>query len=85
MLNITSNSSNYINFSFKLGKLTFAERLIFWTIVLTPLWWMLGIQTLLYPAVAAFLLAYGFKFDNIIQGSLPFSNWTRIRMILVDL
>ena len=85
MLNITSNSSNYINFSFKLGKLTFAERLIFWTIVLTPLWWILGIQTLLYPAVAAFLLAYGFKFDNIIQGSLPFCNWTWLGMVLVAL
>ncbi|MEM6400046.1 MAG: O-antigen ligase family protein [Cyanobacteria bacterium P01_D01_bin.116] len=85
MLNIISNTSNPIKFDLKLSKLSFAENVIYWTIVLTPLWWILGIQTILYPTVAAFLLVFKFGFDKIIKGSLPTCNWTWLGMILVAL
>jgi hypothetical protein len=33
-----------------------AERVVFWTITLVPLWWILGIQILVYPLVGGYLL-----------------------------
>ncbi len=83
MLQTISSISNAKKLNVQLDKLSFAERVIYWTIVLTPLWWILGIQSLLYPVVAAFLLVIGFEFDKIIRGSLPICNWTWLGMILV--
>ncbi|MDJ0733592.1 MAG: O-antigen ligase family protein [Nostocaceae cyanobacterium] len=85
MLNITSSTPNSTKRDFKLGKLSFAERVIYWTIVLTPLWWLLGIQTLFYPAVAAFLLVIGFELDKIIKASLPICCWAWLLMTLAAL
>jgi hypothetical protein len=85
MLNIIYSKQKAKKVDLKLGKLSFAEKVIYWTIVLTPLWWILGIQTILYPAIAAFLLVVGFGFDKIIRGSLPICNWTWLGMILVAL
>ncbi|MGB3760844.1 MAG: O-antigen ligase family protein [Rivularia sp. (in: cyanobacteria)] len=82
MLNITYNKRNDTKYNLKSGNLSFAEKVIYWTIVLTPLWWILGIQTLLYPTVAAFLLVLGFEFDKIIKSSLPICNWMWLGMIL---
>lgn len=70
---------------FQLDALSFAERVIYWTIVLTPLWWLLGIQTILYPGVAFFLLVAGFELDNITKRSLPLCNWAWLGMTVVAL
>lgn len=59
----------------KLEHKSFAERIIYWTIILTPVWWLLGIQTIIYPVVSAFLLIAGFKLDKLIKNSLPICNW----------
>lgn len=32
------------------------ERILFWTVALVPLWWILGIQLMVYPVVGWFLL-----------------------------
>ena len=64
---------------------SFAERLIYWTIVLTPLWWLLGIQTLVYPIVSLFLLVAGLKLNNLIKQSLPICNWAWLGMVFAAL
>ncbi|MBW4571022.1 MAG: O-antigen ligase family protein [Tolypothrix carrinoi HA7290-LM1] len=69
----------------KLQALSFAEKIIYWTIVLTPLWWLLGVQTIVYPVVSAFLLVAGFKLDKLIKNSLPICNWAWLAMILAAL
>jgi len=62
-----------------------AERVIYWTIVLTPLWWILGVQTIVYPVVSAFLLIAGLNFDKLIKESLPICNWAWLGMTLAAL
>lgn len=39
----------------------FAEKLVFWTIALVPLWWILGIQVFVYPVVGWYLLYRSFQ------------------------
>ncbi|MBW4604865.1 MAG: O-antigen ligase family protein [Calothrix sp. FI2-JRJ7] len=68
-----------------LGDLSTAEKVIYWTIVLTPLWWLLGIQTVLYPTVAFILLVMGFELDKITKSSLPFCNWAWLGMTVAAL
>ncbi|WP_414620692.1 O-antigen ligase family protein [Calothrix sp. CCY 0018] len=85
MSDTTFSTQTFTKYGFKLGNLSLAEKVIYWTIILTPLWWILGIQTILYPTVAAFLLVVRFKFDKIIKGSLPICNWAWLGMILVAL
>ena len=70
---------------FKLSDLSFAERIIYWTIVLTPLWWLLGIQTLFYPAIVIGLLAISFDLDKLIRTSLPTCVWAWLAMAIVML
>lgn len=79
----TKNTKGILKKDFKLHKLSFAEKVIYWTIILTPLWWILGIQTLLYPIVAVFLLIIGFDLNKLIKGSLPICNWAWLGMTLV--
>ncbi|MUG96110.1 O-antigen ligase domain-containing protein [Scytonema sp. UIC 10036] len=69
----------------KLENLSHAERVVYWTIVLTPLWWVLGVQTLLYPGVALYLLAYDFHLDKLVKRSLPLCNWTWLLLSLAVL
>jgi O-Antigen ligase len=70
---------------FQLTNLTFAEKVIYWTIVLTPLWWVLGIQPIFYPFVAAILLVLGFDIDNLTKASLPWCNLAWLGMVLAVL
>ncbi|HEY9708851.1 MAG TPA: hypothetical protein V6D48_11665, partial [Oculatellaceae cyanobacterium] len=65
--------------------MSFSELVIYWTIVLTPVWWLLGIQPLFYPAVIIVLLALNFDIDKLIQGSLPICVWAWLGMALVML
>ncbi|BAZ17173.1 hypothetical protein NIES4071_90510 [Calothrix sp. NIES-4071] len=76
---------NRSNKDFKLTDLSFAERVIYWTIVLTPVWWLSGIQTIFYPLVVAGLLAIGFEIDKLTKRSLPICNWSWLAMTLAAL
>ena len=66
----------------ELGKLSFAERILYWTIVLTPLWWLLGIQTLLYPAIAVWLLVRSFRLDKLLNIPIPACIWAWLGMAI---
>lgn len=66
-------------------KMSFAERVLYWTIVLTPLWWLLGIQPLFYPAIAIGLLIFSFDFDTLIRKPLPVCVWAWLAMALAML
>ena len=83
MLHLTLNDNK--KEKFKLGDLSFAERIIYWAIVLTPLWWFLGIQTLFYPAVVIGLLVISFDLDKLVRTSLPSCAWAWLIMAIVML
>ncbi|MBD2776046.1 O-antigen ligase family protein [Iningainema tapete] len=76
-INITKN--------LQIGDLSSTERVIYWGIILTPVWWLLGIQPLLYPAVVITLLAVAFSLDRVIKSSLPACIWAWLIMALVML
>lgn len=61
------------------------ERVIYWTAVLTPLWWLLGVQPLLYPAVMVGLLLWHFDIQKIVRSPFPICIWAWLLMALVML
>jgi O-Antigen ligase len=69
----------------KLGALSYTEAAIYWTALLTPLWWLLGVQVLLYPAVVITLLGAGFSVDKLAKTPLPLSAWAWFAMALTML
>ena len=71
--------------SFKLTDLSFVEKIVYWSIVLTPVWWLLGIQTLFYPAVVIGLLVISFDLDKLVRTSVPKSAWAWLAMSIVML
>lgn len=85
MLNIPSNNSHSQTREFKLSALSSSERVLYWVIVLTPVWWLLGIQPLFYPGVMVFLLVRNFEIDKLVRGSLPLGVWAWLGMALVML
>jgi O-antigen ligase len=70
---------------FQLSEFSFPEKTIYWTIVLTPLWWILGIQPIFYPLVVTVLLILGFNIDKLTKSSLPWCNLAWLVMILAVL
>jgi O-Antigen ligase len=48
----------------------FAEQVVFWTLALLPLWWILGIQVFVYPLVGWYLLLRSLQRPN--RVSVPF-------------
>lgn len=85
MFNLTPTKPSLTFSDFKLEGLSVAEQVIYWTIILTPLWWLLGIQPLLYPGVICYLLATNFDIDKLIRPSLPACAWAWLVMALVML
>lgn len=59
------------------------EQIIFWTAVLTPIWWLLGIQVLLYPLVLIGVLAASLTLDKLLRTSLPACAWAWFLMACV--
>jgi hypothetical protein len=84
MLKAIAQSFQFKQTYFRSNKLSWAERIIYITIVLTPLWWLLGIQPLFYPAVVICLLVYSFDFDKPIREPLPMCAWTWLAMSLAQ-
>ncbi|MBV6624295.1 MAG: O-antigen ligase family protein [Rivularia sp. (in: Bacteria)] len=85
MLQLNHFSQNRKQSESKSEAKSFAERVIYWTIVLTPLWWLMGIQTIVYPIVSVFLLVAGLKLDKLMKQSLPICNWAWLGMIFAAL
>jgi O-Antigen ligase len=74
----TSNSEDYK--LTQLGPLSATEKIIYWAIVLTPLWWLLGIQTLFFPFLLAGLFVFHFDLDKLKKGNIPASIWAWLAM-----
>lgn len=85
MTNISLSRTSTKQGEFKLTDLSFAERVIYWTIVLTPLCWLSSLQTLLYPGIAIALLILGFRWDKLLRKRLPACTWAWLAMALVML
>ena len=83
MLNV--RASKPISSRFIKLDMSFAEQVVYWAIVLTPLWWLLGVQTLLYPAIAIILVLISFDFDKLLRSSVPACVWAWLVMSLVML
>ncbi|MBE9028472.1 O-antigen ligase family protein [filamentous cyanobacterium LEGE 11480] len=66
-----------------LGEKNTIESVLYWTIVLTPLWWLLGIQTMLYPLMGVYWIIRGFNFDRIVRQRLPVTVWSWVAMTIV--
>ncbi len=67
------------------GDLSLTEKVIYWTAVLTPLWWLLGIQPLLYPLVMVGLLVANFSLSKCIRQPPPFFVLMWLLMAIVSL
>ncbi len=68
-----------------LKDLSRSEIIVYLTIVLTPLWWLLGIQTLFYPAVVICLLIVSFDLDKLITTEIPLAVWAWLAMAITML
>ncbi|MGF1539708.1 MAG: O-antigen ligase family protein [Pleurocapsa sp.] len=77
------SSQNY--YQIKHHTFSFAERIIYWTAILTPVWWLLGIQQLFYPLVMAGLLALVFDVSKLFRIDLPTAVWAWLAMSLIML
>jgi hypothetical protein len=64
---------------------SWTEKIVYWTLVLTPIWWLLGIQALFYPVVAICLLLKGLSIDKLARQSLPVAVWFWFAMSMVML
>lgn len=67
----------------RLTRLSSVEKIIYWTIVLTPLWWLLGIQPIFYPAVLVVLLVKNFGIEKVINYPLPICIWSWFLMSMI--
>ncbi|MEX0269960.1 O-antigen ligase family protein [Leptolyngbyaceae cyanobacterium UHCC 1019] len=85
VFNFFAGSPNSDAGASKLGALSRTEKVLYWTIVLMPVWWLLGIQTLFYPFVLIALLVTSFKFDKLIQTPFPMAIWAWFAMSMVML
>jgi hypothetical protein len=69
----------------RIKDFSFCEKVIYGTAILTPLWWLLGIQPLFYPAVALFLLVVQVRFDQWVRQPPPLFVWAWLLMAIVGL
>lgn len=78
------NITQWLNFSDadELGPLSRTEAVIYWTAILTPVWWMLGIQTLFYAAVLFALLLPQLSVRKLMTVPLPLCVWAWTAMVL---
>ncbi len=52
-----------------------AEGIVFWTIALVPLWWILGIQVIVYPAAGWYLFWRSFRHTGEYPLPIAFNLW----------
>jgi O-Antigen ligase len=80
MFKIPRRKVKVIDPDFTLTDLSHAEKLLYWAIVLTPLWWVTGVQTLVFPLLTLYLIVKGCDLDKLTKGSLPLCNWAWLGM-----
>jgi hypothetical protein len=83
MLYLKSDRSRQ-NYHLDHRQFSFAERIVYWMAILTPVWWLLGIQQLFYPLVLAVSLAVVFDISKLLKG-LPAAIWGWLAMSLIVL
>lgn len=71
--------------SYETAPLSLTERIVFWTIVLAPVWWLSGVQTLLYPLVVLGLVVMNLSFGKLYDLRLPGAAWGWLLMTLTML
>lgn len=81
MFNLPSIQPNFST-DVENSTLSLAERVVYWTIVLTPLWWLLGIQPIFYPVVIAGLLLIHLDTDKLVRETLPACVWAWFAMAI---
>ena len=84
MFNLPSIKPNFITRDVE-APLSLSERVIYWTIILTPIWWLMGIQPLFYPAVMIGLLSIHFSLDKLIEKPFPIAVWAWLAMSIAML
>ena len=84
MFNLPSIKPNFITRDGE-APLSLSERVIYWTIILTPIWWLMGIQPLFYPAVMIGLLSIHFSLDKLIEKPFPIAVWAWLAMSIAML
>ena len=85
MLNLPSFKLQALLEDADVSTFSSSERIIYWTIILTPIWWLMGIQTLFYPAVIISLLAIHFDWNQIVTEGLPTYVWAWLVMSIAML
>lgn len=85
MLNLPSFKLQALLDDSEVSTFSSSERMIYWTIILTPIWWLMGIQTLFYPAVIISLLAIHFDWNQIVTEGLPTYVWAWLIMSIAML
>jgi hypothetical protein len=84
-MTITGRLDPFPLISAKPQRLSTTERVIFWTIVLAPLWWLTGVQTLLYPSMVAGLVLLNLNWTKLYDLRLPSAAWGWLFMSLTML
>jgi hypothetical protein len=69
----------------KTAPLSLTEQIVFWTIVLAPIWWLTGVQTLLYPGVVLGLVVMNLHWTKLYDLRLSKAAWGWLAMTLTML
>jgi O-antigen ligase len=72
-----------MQFDLRLINMSLSEKVLYWTICLTPVWWLSGVQVLLYPTVVFTILILNFNLDRLIRASIPQCVWSWLLMTLI--
>ncbi|NJN29585.1 MAG: O-antigen ligase family protein [Synechococcales cyanobacterium RM1_1_8] len=65
-----------------LGEFSTAEWVFYGAILLTPLWWLSGLQSLFFPSIVWGLLLLNFQPEKLLRVSLPMMAWAWLAMAL---
>jgi len=85
MLNLPSFKLQALLDDSDVGTFSNSERIIYWTVILTPVWWLMGIQPLLYPIVMVGLLTIHFDWHRLTIEGLPIYVWAWLAMSIAML
>lgn len=85
MLNLPSFKLQTLLDDSEVSTCSSSERIIYWTVILTPIWWLMGIQPLLYPIVIVGLLTIHFDWHRLAVQGLPIYVWAWLAMSITML
>jgi hypothetical protein len=85
MLNLPSFKLQALLDDAEVSTFSSSERIIYWTVILTPVWWLMGIQPLFYPIVIVSLLTIHFDWHQLAVKGLPIYVWAWLAMSITML